>query len=609
MIKHENGKWILFSKDGSKQLGEFDTEQEAKDREAEIVAAVAAKESYAEKRKTLSRQSFVSWLIAGGLREADFEYQDTSRSNIADWLESTIHKTFTVEADGLLGAGHIDRDERIMLSGLIGDALSVFSAGMDVALPELRTKPIPVSESYVEKRDLTDVWARDITEATIDESGNLGGIIVVEGKSKKGNIYTKAALESGRQIFAGKPIFADHPSRAEDRDRPERSVRDLVGKLPADPVDLWVAPITEGPREGKNALFYRNGILSETADWLKTLIREKIAGAQSINALGGGDANEGGDFVVEAFLEAKSLDFVTSASAGGEGHLQESANTSQPTNEETVIAKFLESLTIGDFAKLRPDIIDGIGKRERSKAYGEKSKLVQEATMSKKLTDEVLRLRESVALVMQQTRRQRAAELTNGLLSASSLPTSAHAHVRRLVEAQVRRFVEQDEPVEIAADVEVAIVPSPDLEPSDPPTIEVPAEVPEDKRTEWVTAYLEATEAGTEPAQAVHVAWAAIIEGGEAKVPEEVAGEVMDVFTEAKLGEAIRQAIVQEAQYVSTMTGAGRVMGMGGISAQALLEKAPEIDEAAEVKSWQALGLSESEARVAHAGRGRNINA
>lgn len=43
MIKHEKDKWILYSKDGSKKLGEFDSEQAAMDREEEIRKAKHAK--------------------------------------------------------------------------------------------------------------------------------------------------------------------------------------------------------------------------------------------------------------------------------------------------------------------------------------------------------------------------------------------------------------------------------------------------------------------------------------------------------------------------------------------------------------------------------------
>lgn len=43
MIKHEGMKFILYSKDGSKVLGKFDTKDEALKREGEIKAAMAAK--------------------------------------------------------------------------------------------------------------------------------------------------------------------------------------------------------------------------------------------------------------------------------------------------------------------------------------------------------------------------------------------------------------------------------------------------------------------------------------------------------------------------------------------------------------------------------------
>lgn len=41
--------------------------------------------------------------------------------------------------------------------------------------------------------------------------------------------YTKEALESGIALFEGKKIYADHPSESEEKDRPERSVRDILG--------------------------------------------------------------------------------------------------------------------------------------------------------------------------------------------------------------------------------------------------------------------------------------------------------------------------------------------------------------------------------------------
>ncbi len=47
-------------------------------------------------------------------------------ANMADWLESRLHREFTVIMDDLFGDGTLRREERIALSGAIGSALDVF---------------------------------------------------------------------------------------------------------------------------------------------------------------------------------------------------------------------------------------------------------------------------------------------------------------------------------------------------------------------------------------------------------------------------------------------------------------------------------------------------
>jgi hypothetical protein len=48
MIKKEGEKFVLYSKDGSKVLGKFDTKDEAMKREKEMMAAMAAKSKMGE---------------------------------------------------------------------------------------------------------------------------------------------------------------------------------------------------------------------------------------------------------------------------------------------------------------------------------------------------------------------------------------------------------------------------------------------------------------------------------------------------------------------------------------------------------------------------------
>lgn len=62
------------------------------------------------------------------------ESADGKAANMADWLESRLHAMWTQLADDLFGSGQLTRPERIALSGLIGDALEVFHAGLQDAV-------------------------------------------------------------------------------------------------------------------------------------------------------------------------------------------------------------------------------------------------------------------------------------------------------------------------------------------------------------------------------------------------------------------------------------------------------------------------------------------
>lgn len=85
------------------------------------------------------------------------------RKALAEWLEARIHLNFTELADTMFGDGYLTREERIALSGLIGDALDVFHQGMQseelvgvrtrqrwepapVVAPEDGPTPVPVMD-------------------------------------------------------------------------------------------------------------------------------------------------------------------------------------------------------------------------------------------------------------------------------------------------------------------------------------------------------------------------------------------------------------------------------------------------------------------------------
>lgn len=57
--------------------------------------------------------------------------------NAGHWFEASIHSSFTELADRMFGEGYLTREERITLSGAVGDALSAFSARLEADAPHL----------------------------------------------------------------------------------------------------------------------------------------------------------------------------------------------------------------------------------------------------------------------------------------------------------------------------------------------------------------------------------------------------------------------------------------------------------------------------------------
>lgn len=610
VIRHIEGKWVLFDKDGEKRLGEFDTEQEAKDREVEIKVAVATQEITPPQNTAAVQEGH-------GI------------PNVADCLEACVHRSFTLEADQCLESGRVDRDERIALSGMIGNALGLFSAEMDAQLPDLRTRPRRAGESEAalpmyaaaaplgytpETRTLSDTWDRTLTEAKLDKDGNLSGIIVVEGLSSNQNDYTAQALESGRKIFAGRSIFVNHPTRKEIRERPERKEEERVGRLPGEE-HMFV----EALDDERMALKFVNGKLSKTADWLATKIREGISGAMSINASGTG-RDEDGRFIVEAFTDATSLDFVTEAAAGGRAFV-ESQHRSPIEDSNTDLSE----ITFESLVEARPDIVDDIASRERRKAYGEKRYLNNLKEVQKMSTIQNAGLAQRVDALETHIRQL---EKDKRETSANALVTEALANesprtkqrVRQLVENARRAFVEQDEiPAGAEAPGDLAPV-DPEASTGDPPKLELPpdaAELPEDAQVIFLGTYGSHLAEGEE--MAVRRAWSAVLAAGWVKqdggwtliAPEEVADAVAaqaeepqpgKPATEESLGETLAKEIKAERVHLAEVTGAGNINGMG---ARQTPDQAPDAEQAhtALVESFMDGGMSEHDAKIAAAGR------
>lgn len=171
--------------------------------------------------------------------------------------------------------------------------------------------------------------------------------LIEEGMGNFGasNYYSRAALESAVSVFEGRKIYADHPEKSEAEERPERSVRDVLGHFEN-------LNIQEGV--GGQALLCGDLVVmgGQSYQWARELMEHAVAYAKkfpdkefvglSVNAAGDSSAISMEELMskpipesaivkineakangitevnfVDAFTEAVSCDLVTEAGAGG----------------------------------------------------------------------------------------------------------------------------------------------------------------------------------------------------------------------------------------------------------------------------------------------------
>lgn len=92
--------------------------------------------------------------------------------NIGQWVESRIHRDFTVLADDMAGDGRLTREERIGMSSAIGDALAAFVASLEANQPQLYTRDIwaDPSDSTLEAAHRARTRSGQLVEATTNDT-------------------------------------------------------------------------------------------------------------------------------------------------------------------------------------------------------------------------------------------------------------------------------------------------------------------------------------------------------------------------------------------------------------------------------------------------------
>ncbi|MEE9159873.1 MAG: hypothetical protein V3U60_16000 [Gammaproteobacteria bacterium] len=154
-----------------------------------------------------------------------------------------------------------------------------------------------------------------VESMTIKEANAAKGqfrvTVMTSGFNKsKQRYYSQDMLQRDHKIFEGAKMFADHATSSEDKDRPERSVRD------------WVGTLSEVGMEGNQvfgtATVFEPWFRTKLNGMLETGVLDKMGLSHaSIGKVARGTIEGVKTMVVESLVRNRSVDFVTEPGAGG----------------------------------------------------------------------------------------------------------------------------------------------------------------------------------------------------------------------------------------------------------------------------------------------------
>ncbi len=198
-----------------------------------------------------------------------------------------------------------------------------------------------------------------MTEAAVDGKGIATVVVIRPGfNSSKAFYYPAEMLARDVGKFDEVKMFANHPTEAEDEQRPERDIRDWVGNL-------------SNPRIGPDGEVIAEAVIVE--GWLKAKLSELrdhgLLSEMGISIFAEGIGEEGEiegtkTTIMEQIVSVRSVDFVTYPGAGGIVTMYEAVH------EHDV---FL--MSVDQLRERRPDLVKAIADEASVLALKEAQKM------------------------------------------------------------------------------------------------------------------------------------------------------------------------------------------------------------------------------------------
>ncbi len=243
---------------------------------------------------------------------------------------------------------------------------------------DVEEEDIPRWVKEVETRELLG-WFTPLAEAKLEELPSKGRATVIVIKpgfnATEDRYYPAEMLKRDYKVFEGMKMYADHPTEQEDKDRPERSIRDWVATLNSVSVDeegvvTGIAEVHEGWLKAKLAALGEKGMLPEMG------ISINAVGTATKGQIDGKDT-----LIIEKLVAARSVDFVTEPGAGGIVTFYESDRNHD-----------VDLVELATLKEKRPDLIKAVEANVREEIKQEVKKAMENEALIKEKDEQITTL-------------------------------------------------------------------------------------------------------------------------------------------------------------------------------------------------------------------------
>lgn len=297
-----------------------------------------------------------------------------------------------------------------------------------------------------------------LIEAKADAAGTIPIKIIDAGWGSSG-YYSREVLQqaaNARVYAAGLQMYWNHPSKSDEKERPERDLRDLAGVLTEDA--RWDEQGPKGP-----GIYARAKVFSAYRDAVAEMgpyigLSHYVWGESKT-----GEAEGRKGEIITRIVAARSVDFVTVPGRGGAiAEAFRAARPAVPTDDQkteagkSMVGEKPEKLTLEFVRKEHPEIIEALRQEiendsARKEAQAQQEKALKEAkTALEEAKAENARLKEALLLVEART-------FVEAKVKASTLPEISKT---RVAEALAKDPVVKDGKLDetaYAAKIEAAI--------------------------------------------------------------------------------------------------------------------------------------------------------